>query len=160
MWQAGANDNTALPYGYDGNLEQFRKDDPNYIPMTPEATELVNEGAATEGKAEESAKTTDLYRAVGVKEYNSIIKNKAFLPGGASLEGRQFAFTEDEALAYADKDLSKVAIFKVTVNSSVLPSLDIQYTIDTPIFPNGVVTVQPSQSEIFRQNTLRMFQVH
>ncbi len=41
----------------------------------------------------------DLYRAVGVREYDSVTSSGRFTsPGGFSLEGRQFARTLDEAL--------------------------------------------------------------
>jgi hypothetical protein len=62
--------------------------------------------------------TVDLYRAVGVREYEGVMKTGGFHPAGASLEGRQFAFTQDEALKYADWDLSKVAILKATIDRS------------------------------------------
>ena len=96
--------------------------------------------------------TIDLYRAVGVREFDSVARNKAFLPSGNSLEGRQFAFTQDEALRYADNDPNKVAILKATVRSDVLPHLDFSENIDPHIFRNGVITVQPGeQSDLFHE---------
>jgi hypothetical protein len=99
-----------------------------------------------------SRETVDLYRAVGIREYESIMKNKAFLPGTNSLEGRQFAMTLEEALEYANIDPNKVAIIKATVDKNVLQYLDFSKTIDTFIFKNGVITVQPGvQSQMFHQ---------
>jgi filamentous hemagglutinin len=73
-----------------------------------------------------------------------------FAPGGESLEGRQFARTLDEALSYADTDLSKVAILRARVDRRALESIDFSTSIDPFIFRNGVYTVQPgSQSQIF-----------
>jgi filamentous hemagglutinin len=78
-----------------------------------------------------------------------------FEPGGPSLEGRQFALTMDEAIAYADRDLSKVAILRATVKASALDTIDFSTTIDPFIFRNGVYTVQPgAQSEAFHAGLL------
>jgi hypothetical protein len=94
--------------------------------------------------------TIDLYRTVGVREFEAVASSGKFLPGANSLEGRQFAFTLREALNYADMDLSKVAILKATVDSSALPAFDFSRAIDPFIFDNGVIAVQPgSQSDIF-----------
>jgi filamentous hemagglutinin len=72
-----------------------------------------------------------------------------FLPGGASLEGRQFEFSMEGALAYAETDSSKVAILRATIQRSALPQLDFPTSIDPFIFRNGVVTVEPgAQSDI------------
>ena len=94
----------------------------------------------------------DLYRVVGHREYESIKRNKAFLPGANSLEGRQFAFTKSEVLKYAETDPSKIAVVKVTVPKDILKSLDFSGAIDTNIFINGVVTVQPEESSLFNSS--------
>ena len=97
--------------------------------------------------------TVELFRAVGVREYDSIMKNQTFLPGANSLEGRQFALSFDEALKYADTDKSKVAIIKATVSKSALESFDFSKGIDPFIFKNGVYTVQPGeQSKILTES--------
>lgn len=94
--------------------------------------------------------TVDLYRAVGAREFESIAATGKFLPGSNSLEGRQFVFTFDEALSYANVDPSKVAILRVTVGRDVLRVLDYSNRIDPHLFINGVITVQPgSQSTLF-----------
>jgi len=108
------------------------------------------------GGTGDSGDTVDLYRAVGVREYESIQANGAFLPGGNSLEGRQFAFTETEALKYANTDLSKVAIVKVTIPKDVLTNLDFSKSIDPNIFNNWVVTVQPETNAIFNNSIIRI----
>jgi hypothetical protein len=46
-------------------------------------------------------KTADLYRAVGVREFDSVMANKAFQAGGNSMSARQFGFTMEEALKFA-----------------------------------------------------------
>lgn len=99
--------------------------------------------------------TVDLYRAVGVREYQSVMGSGKFLPGANSLEGRQFARTLEEALKYADTDPAKAAILKVTVPEDVLPAFDFSKAIDPQIFKNGVFTVQPgAQSELFHQSLI------
>jgi len=46
------------------------------------------------------------------------------------MSARQFGFTMEEALKFADADPSKVAILKATVPESILPKLDFSKTID------------------------------
>ena len=77
------------------------------------------------------------------------------MPAANSLEGRQFAFTFDEALSYANTDVSKVAILTATINRGSLEAFDFSRSIDPFIFKNGVVTVQPGiQSDIFHEALL------
>ena len=103
--------------------------------------------------------TVDLFRAVGVKEFQSIQQNKAFLPGPGSLEGRQFALSFEEALNFADFDLTKVAIMKVTVERNAIDLFDFSKNIDPFIFRNGVITVQPGkQSQVLIDSTKRIEQ--
>lgn len=95
--------------------------------------------------------TIDLYRAVGVREYESVMSTGRFTPAANSLEGRQFALSLDEALAYADTDLSKVAILRATVSRSGVEGVaDFSTRIDPFIFRSGVYTIQPGmQSDLF-----------
>jgi len=96
--------------------------------------------------------TVALYRAVGNKELASIKENNAFLPGGNSLDGRQFAFTEAEVLAYAKTDPSKTEVVRVTVPRRIMDTLhDFSKDIDTTIFVNGVLTVQLHEQELFNK---------
>ncbi|RSM51477.1 sugar-binding protein [Actinoplanes sp. ATCC 53533] len=111
-----------------------------------------NDAAESAKSVQGEGDTVDLYRAVGVREFQGVEATGGFHPGGNSLEGRQFAFTQDEALAYADWDSSKVAILKVTVQRSALAHFDFSRNIDVSIFRNGVVTVQPGrQNDIFHE---------
>ena len=100
------------------------------------------------------SETVDLYRAIGIREYQSIIENKAFVSGANSLEGRQFAFSESEALKYADTDFSKVVIVKATIPKDILNSFDFSKNIDPNIFKNGVITVQPESNTLFNQSLI------
>lgn len=99
----------------------------------------------------------DLYRAAGVREFEAVTSSAKFLPGANSLEGRQFAQTLDEAIAYADTDLNKVAVLRATVDAPAVSALDYSTTIDPFIFRNGVITVQPGvQSDIFHSALRRI----
>jgi len=93
----------------------------------------------------------DLYRAVCVREYESVMSTGRFVPAENSLEGRRFALSPEEALAYADTDISKVAILRITVDRSAIDGVaDFSTLIGPFIFKNGVYTVQPDeQSELF-----------
>jgi hypothetical protein len=80
-----------------------------------------------------------------------------FAPAQNSMEGRQFAYTMSEALAYADTDKTKVAILKATISDGADLQFDFSMNIDPHIFEHGVVTVQPGmQSEIFHENLLNI----
>ncbi|MCL2813990.1 MAG: hypothetical protein FWD23_05260 [Oscillospiraceae bacterium] len=103
-----------------------------------------------------TGQTIDLYRVVGLRERKSILANKAFLPGTNSLEGRQFAFTEQEVINYAMTDASKVAVVKAVIPKDILDKLDFSDNIDSKIFTNGVITVQPEENELFNGSVIRM----
>jgi len=100
--------------------------------------------------------TIDLYRVAGVRELESINKNKSFLSGGNSLEGRQFAFTEQEVINYAVTDSSKIAVVKITIPKNILKKFDFSDNIDIKIFINGVITVQPEENELFNKSILKI----
>jgi len=100
--------------------------------------------------------TVDLYRVVGLRERESICTNKAFLPGMNSLEGRQFAFTEQEVIDYAITDASKIAVAKVVIPKDILKNLDYSDKIDIKIFINGVITVQPEENELFNKSIIQI----
>ena len=115
-----------------------------------------NEFAIISFKDDYVGETVDLYRAVGIRERESILKNKAFLPGMNSLEGRQFAFTEQEAIDYAITDASKVAVAKVEIPKYLLNNFDFSNNIDIKIFTNGVITVQPEENGLFNESIIRI----
>ncbi|WP_375504210.1 polymorphic toxin-type HINT domain-containing protein, partial [uncultured Jatrophihabitans sp.] len=115
---------------------------------------LVHNTCATQslnaGTGHATSETVDLYRAVGVREYDSVMSSGRFAPNANSLEGRQFANTMQEAIYYADTDVTKVAILRARVDRSALDGVDFSRSIDPFIFRNGVYTMQPgSQSEAF-----------
>ena len=118
--------------------------------MSGPLLEFATAGEAAQAMAKGS--TTDLYRAVGVREFTNVMANQAFTAGGNSLEARQFATTLEEALNYADTDPSKVAILKATVPTDILPQLEFSNSIDPHIFQNGVFTVQPGVQPLFNQS--------
>ena len=101
-------------------------------------------------------KAIKLYRVVGVREHESIYKNKIFISGMNSLEGRQFAFTEKEVINYAATDKSKIAIAKVTIPEKILTNLDFSDNIDVNIFTNGVITVHPEENEFFIKSIIQI----
>jgi hypothetical protein len=100
--------------------------------------------------------TIDLYRAVGVREYESIKATHMFLPGGNSLEARQFVFTEGEALKYAYTDVTKVAIVKVTVPSKTIARYHYTKDTDVSIFTNGVLTVYEEDLAFFNSTIINI----
>ncbi|WP_160300041.1 RHS repeat-associated core domain-containing protein [Demequina oxidasica] len=106
---------------------------------------------ATNSVGRAADETIDLYSAVGIREYESVMSSGRFAPAANSLEGRQFALSLDEALVYAYTDLSKVAVLRATVTrSAVEGAADFSTRIDPFIFRSGVFTVQPGrQSDLF-----------
>ena len=60
-------------------------------------------------------------------------------------QGKQFAFTQSEALAYANTSKEYAAIIKATVDESIVKSAHFSKSIDPWIFKNGVVTFDASQ---------------
>ncbi len=64
---------------------------------------------------------------------------------------KQFAFTLDEALAFADTSSDYVAIVRVQLPKSLLEEFHISRSIDPFIFKNGVVSVEGGQLELLNQ---------
>jgi len=95
-----------------------------------------------------------LYRVVGVREEKLIRDKKVFLPGGNSMEARQFAFTEKEVLDYAETDSSKTAVVRVVMPKHIMQSVEISTDIDVKIFTNGVVSVQPDNLDLFNKSII------
>ncbi|MBK9616239.1 MAG: hypothetical protein IPO35_12310 [Uliginosibacterium sp.] len=85
-------------------------------------------------------KTVTLFRAVEVAEYESIIAGKIFSWGPRPTGMKQFAFTMEEAIAYANTNPAYVAIIKVTINDSAVSVANFSRSIDPWIFKNGVLT--------------------
>jgi hypothetical protein len=115
------------------------------------ATAGTASGAVSGTAGHAAGDSMELFRAVGVREYDAVMSSGRFAPAANSLEGRQFATTQAEALAYAATDRSKVAILRATVRRSAVEGVaDFSRNIDVSIFTNGVYTVQPGyQSDIF-----------
>lgn len=81
-----------------------------------------------------------LYRAVEPAEYASIMAGKSFSWGPFPTNMKQFAFTLDEAITYANTNPAYAAIIKVTVDESVIKVGQFSKSIDPWIFKNGVLT--------------------
>lgn len=94
------------------------------------------------GEARAAEETVDLFRAVGVKEFEDIMANQAFRLGQGSMEVKQFALAFEDALAFADIDLGAVAIIKATVPKALVEAFEFSRNIDVMIFKNGVITVR------------------
>lgn len=110
--------------------------------------EVGQAGRVLEG----AEKTVDLYRAVGVREFNDVMARKVFQAAQDSMTSRQFGLTLEEALKFADGDPTKVAILKATVPESLLPELHFSKSIDPHIFKSGVITVYPEMQPLFNQS--------
>jgi RHS repeat-associated protein len=87
-----------------------------------------------------STRSVTLYRAVEPLEYESIMATKQFSWGPTPTNMKQFAFTLEEAIEFANTNRSYSAIIKVTVDESVVAFGDFSKTIDPWIFKNGVLT--------------------
>ncbi len=103
-------------------------------------TEFVVKNMSWLTKFTRSTKTVTIYRAVGVREFESLMATKQFNWGPQPTMMKQFGFTLEEALAYANTSPSYVAIVKVTIDESAVALAHFSRTIDAHIFKNGVLT--------------------
>ncbi|MTV40551.1 RHS repeat-associated core domain-containing protein [Duganella radicis] len=89
-----------------------------------------------------SRKTTTLFRAVSPEEFNALIKSKKFSFGPNGSEMKQFGFSLDEVVKFADFASDYAAVIKIEVKTSVLSNFSVTLgKIDPFIFKSGVVTV-------------------
>ena len=121
------------------------------------ADEFVGPIAPNSGKTAKvvsgSDELVDLYRAVGVREFNGTMNStpKEFLSGGSD-RLLQFGLSLEDTLKFTNFDLTKVAILKAQVPKKVVNQLDFSDTIDPFIFKKGVITVQPEMETIFNKS--------
>ncbi len=106
--------------------------------------------------AETGEGTVSLFRAVGPEELTDILRTGQFrpAPGGGSLAGKQFGLTFDEVLRFSDHYTDAAAIVRADVPASSFARFDFSRAIDSFIFKNGVVTVQPGVQLTLLNTTL------
>ena len=92
-------------------------------------------------RALRSTKTVNLYRAVSPAEYYSIMNSGRISTKAGAFEGKQFAFTMEEALRYANTSPEYAAIIRITVKEEAIKLGNFQM-IDSFIFKNGVLTFE------------------
>ena len=104
----------------------------------------------------ESEIYTKLYRAVGVEEYLSIVRNKCFTihPDGLGAEVKYFGNDFDETLKFVNSALGKsyVAIFEVSIQKSIVNAIDDKTPVDATIFKSGTVVIQSGDLDFFNKN--------
>ena len=104
----------------------------------------------------ESEILTKLYRAVGVEEYLSVVRNKCFdvHPDGLGAEVKYFGNDFAETLKFVNSALGKsyVAIFEISILTSVVNAIDDKTPVDATIFKSGTVVIQSADLDFFNKN--------
>ncbi|MDE6761314.1 MAG: hypothetical protein K2J90_11640 [Lachnospiraceae bacterium] len=108
-----------------------------------------------------SSSTVDMYRAVGVDEYEDIMSNGKLRGTTGTLAAKQFGNDFDETLNWAGKSINndKVAIIKVTIPKELYNRLN-HMELDSWEFPSGTVTVEPEMLEEFNNSIISIEYVY
>ncbi|ADZ83921.1 cellulose binding domain-containing protein [Cellulosilyticum lentocellum] len=101
----------------------------------------------------------ELYRAVGVDEFEDIMSSNIFRPSPSGFVSKQFGFSFDEILKLSNNFPESVAIFKAKIPKEVFIKLDFN-AVDTAILKSGNATVQEDVLKIFNDSLLEVKQVY
>ncbi|MEK4852805.1 hypothetical protein NST04_23340 [Paenibacillus sp. FSL H7-0756] len=88
-----------------------------------------------------SKSSISLFRAVGPEEFYQIFKTGTFEIGGSGFEAKQFGYTLEETLAFANKFKDYAAIIEVKISKNALKKLGDFTSVDPFIFKSGTVTI-------------------
>jgi len=89
------------------------------------------------------SRTVSLYRAVDPVEFNSVMQTKtfAFGPNGSTM--KQFGFSLDEVVNFANFSSDYAAVLKVDIPKAALKGMNVtKGQIDPFIFKSGVLTIE------------------
>ena len=120
--------------------------------MGPDSDGIVYGDAGGVGKS--GSGTQDIYRAVGVEEYEDIMSTGRFRGiEGKTLAAKGFGNDFYETLEFANKSINKdkVAIIKVTIPQSVYDQLNYM-NLDASIFKSGTPVVEPDMLDFFNDS--------
>ena len=120
---------------------------------------LIKQLSNSQVKASEgSSNTKDIYRAVGVEEYEDIIATGKFRGiEGKTLMTKEFGNDFNETLEFANKSINKdkVAIFKVTIPENIYNQLN-HMNLDPSIFKSGTPVVEPEMLDFFNNSIINI----
>jgi hypothetical protein len=99
----------------------------------------------------------DLYRAVGVEEYQDIIEQGKFRCVEGHTSVKYFGRNLKETIDFANKDINlhAVAVFQTRIKKTVLDELGDTTPLDINIFPSGTVVIHQEDMDVFYLNSTK-----
>ncbi|SBV99263.1 hypothetical protein KL86CLO1_11165 [uncultured Eubacteriales bacterium] len=92
---------------------------------------------------------TSIYRGVGPNEFYSVVVSGKFDTTG--MEVKQFGLDKQDTINFAERYPNIAAVLEVKIPKGVLNKIGDFTKVDTTIFKNGTVTIQPENLDIFNK---------
>lgn len=94
---------------------------------------------------------TSIYRAVGPNEYYSVVGSGKFDTVPTGMEVKQFGLDMQDTINFAERYPNIAAVLEVKIPKGILNNIGDFTKVDTTIFKNGTVTIQPENLDIFNK---------
>src|SRR3989339_2078271 len=132
------------------NTDEFM-DALNFATMGTSGVAVGSGKLAIKGATITEKSLVSLYRAVGVEEFESIMASKAFSTINKAMQAKQFGLNFENTLKFANNYSDLVAIIEAKIPKSVLDKIADITHIDSFIFKEGTVSIQPKVLEEFNK---------
>jgi hypothetical protein len=119
-------------------------------------------GELAEG-AGDVLKTDDIisvYRGVGPNEYDSVVASGKFDTVPTGMEVKQFGLDKQDTINFAKRYPDIAAILEVKIPKDILHKIGDFTKVDTTIFKNGTVTIQPENLDTFNKYIKEILHIH
>jgi hypothetical protein len=104
--------------------------------------------------AGDSLKTDDItsiYRGVGPNEYYNVVGSGKFNTVPTGMEVKQFGLDKQDTINFAERYPNIAAVLEVKIPKGILNNIGDFTKVDTTIFRNGTVTIQPENLDTFNK---------
>ena len=116
--------------------------------LDKEPLEGYTEGA---GDVVNSNEITSIYRAVGPQEYYNVLDSGKFSKIPQALQAKQFGVDLQDAINFAERYSDIAAVLEVKIPKTILDKVGDFTHVDTRIFKNGTISIQPYNLDEFNK---------
>jgi len=119
----------------------------------PETMDDLLKTGYTEGAGDviNSSEITSIYRAVGPQEYYSVLDSGKFSKIPQALQAKQFGVDLQDTINFAERYSDIAAVLEVKIPKTILDKVGDFTHVDTRIFKNGTISIQPYNLDEFNK---------
>jgi hypothetical protein len=139
----GARSTTALPM--QGTKDGETVDNPG------ENGIIVGKGTEGAGNVVNLDEITSIYRAVGPQEYYNVLDSGKFSRIAQALQAKQFGVGLQDTINFAERYSDIAAVLEVKIPKTILDKVGDFTHVDTRIFKNGTISIQPYNLDEFNK---------